>query len=106
MKLVPSVSVEGLESDKYAVAGEAHWHVLLRARAIETQAYVLAAAQARQPLTNVLPLDVQGTVNDFLDRMYLCSAIKGLLWPYLTCWAGLVCRASVVFVSCRIHSEL
>lgn len=27
--------------------GEAHWEVLLRARAIETQCYVLAAAQAR-----------------------------------------------------------
>ena len=28
------------------VAGEAHWEVLLRARAIETQTYVIAAAQA------------------------------------------------------------
>lgn len=28
--------------------GEAHWHVLLRARAIETGAYVIAAAQAGQ----------------------------------------------------------
>ena len=27
-------------------AGEAHWHTLLRARAIETQSFVLAAAQA------------------------------------------------------------
>lgn len=26
--------------------GQAHWEVLLRARAIETQAYVIAAAQA------------------------------------------------------------
>lgn len=40
--------MEGSGFDMYAVAGEAHWHVLLRARAIETQAYVLAAAQARQ----------------------------------------------------------
>jgi predicted amidohydrolase len=29
-------------------AGEAHWEVLLRARAIETQCYVVAAAQAGQ----------------------------------------------------------
>jgi predicted amidohydrolase len=28
------------------VTGEAHWHVLLRARAIETQSFVLAPAQA------------------------------------------------------------
>ncbi len=28
-----------------AVTGAAHWHVLLRARAIENQCYVLAAAQ-------------------------------------------------------------
>jgi deaminated glutathione amidase len=28
--------------------GEAHWHVLLRARAIETQSFVIAAAQAGQ----------------------------------------------------------
>ena len=27
------------------VTGEAHWHVLLRARAIETGSFVLAAAQ-------------------------------------------------------------
>jgi predicted amidohydrolase len=29
--------------------GEAHWRVLLRARAIETQCYVVAAAQVRAP---------------------------------------------------------
>jgi predicted amidohydrolase len=28
------------------VAGEAHWELLLRARAVETQCYVVAAAQA------------------------------------------------------------
>lgn len=28
------------------VSGEAHWHTLLRARAIETQCFVIAAAQA------------------------------------------------------------
>jgi len=31
-----------------AVTGAAHWHVLLRARAIENQCYVLAAAQGGQ----------------------------------------------------------
>jgi predicted amidohydrolase len=31
-----------------AAAGAAHWEVLLRARAIETQCYVIAAAQAGQ----------------------------------------------------------
>ena len=31
-----------------ARAGEAHWHTLLRARAIENQAYVIAAAQTGQ----------------------------------------------------------
>ncbi len=30
------------------VTGKAHWHVLLKARAIETQSYVVAAAQAGQ----------------------------------------------------------
>jgi len=33
-----------------APAGEAHWHCLLRARAIETQSYVLAAAQVGCPI--------------------------------------------------------
>lgn len=30
------------------IAGKAHWEILLRARAIETQSYVIAAAQAGQ----------------------------------------------------------
>ena len=32
----------------HLLAGEAHWEVLLRARAIETQCYVIAAAQCGQ----------------------------------------------------------
>ena len=32
----------------FCAAGRAHWEVLLRARAIETQCYVIAAAQAGQ----------------------------------------------------------
>lgn len=34
--------------------GKAHWEILLRARAIETQSYVIAAAQVR-PLHPILP---------------------------------------------------
>jgi hypothetical protein len=37
-------------------AGEAHWHCLLRARAIETQSYVLAAAQVGMPVLARAPL--------------------------------------------------
>ena len=32
--------------------GKAHWEILLRARAIETQSYVIAAAQ----VSNILPI--------------------------------------------------
>ncbi|TCK16690.1 putative amidohydrolase [Ancylobacter aquaticus] len=48
--------------------GEAHWHVLLRARAIETGCYVLAAAQGgthengRQTFGHSLIIDPWGTV--------------------------------------------
>lgn len=48
--------------------GEAHWHVLLRARAIESQAYVLAAAQVgahnekRSSYGHALAVDPWGTV--------------------------------------------
>lgn len=49
-------------------AGEAHWEVLLRARAIENQAYVIAAAQAgkhnekRESYGHSLIIDPWGTV--------------------------------------------
>jgi predicted amidohydrolase len=39
--------------------GRAHWHVLLRARAIETGAYVIAPAQAVDPWGKVIA-DLEG----------------------------------------------
>jgi deaminated glutathione amidase len=39
------VDIIALPSAFTAQTGEAHWHTLLRARAIETQAFVIAAAQ-------------------------------------------------------------
>ncbi|XP_076909595.1 deaminated glutathione amidase, chloroplastic/cytosolic-like [Bidens hawaiensis] len=50
------------------VTGEAHWEVLLRARAIETQCYVIAAAQGgkhsekRESYGDTLIIDPWGTV--------------------------------------------
>lgn len=48
--------------------GKAHWHLLLRARAVEAQAYVVAAAQAgphnekRESYGHALAVDPWGTV--------------------------------------------
>lgn len=53
--------------------GEAHWHVLLRARAIETGCYVIAAAQAgshengRQTYGHSMIIDPWGTILTELD---------------------------------------
>ncbi|PKI32427.1 hypothetical protein CRG98_047190 [Punica granatum] len=50
------------------VTGQAHWEILLRARAIETQCYVIAAAQAgkhndkRESYGDALIIDPWGTV--------------------------------------------
>ncbi|KAJ4786214.1 Nitrilase [Rhynchospora pubera] len=50
------------------VTGEAHWEILLRARAIETQCYVIAAAQAgkhnekRESYGDSIIIDPWGTV--------------------------------------------
>ena len=50
------------------MTGEAHWHVLLRARAIENGAYVLAPAQSgthengRQTFGHSLIIDPWGTI--------------------------------------------
>ena len=55
------------------LAGEAHWEVLLRARAIETQTYVIAAAQAgkhnerRESYGHSLIVDPWGVVVGRLD---------------------------------------
>jgi predicted amidohydrolase len=57
-----------------AVTGAAHWHVLLRARAIENQCYVLAAAQGgvhpggRRTYGHSLLIDPWGIVQDELDE--------------------------------------
>ena len=48
--------------------GEAHWHLLLRARAVESQSYILAAAQAgahnekRRSYGHALAVDPWGAV--------------------------------------------
>ncbi|GAB4836509.1 Deaminated glutathione amidase, chloroplastic/cytosolic [Ancistrocladus abbreviatus] len=50
------------------ITGQAHWEILLRARAIETQCYVIAAAQAgkhnnkRESYGDSLIIDPWGTV--------------------------------------------
>ncbi|KAH0670324.1 hypothetical protein KY289_024817 [Solanum tuberosum] len=50
------------------VTGQAHWEILLRARAIETQCYVIAAAQAgkhndkRESYGDTLIIDPWGTI--------------------------------------------
>ncbi len=41
--------------------GKVHWHILLRARAIETQSYIVAAAQAGQHRSTVKPGIVRET---------------------------------------------
>jgi predicted amidohydrolase len=57
-----------------AVTGAAHWHVLLRARAIENQCYVLAAAQGglhpggRRTYGHSLLIDPWGIVQDEFDE--------------------------------------
>ena len=55
------------------VTGEAHWEVLIRARAIENQSYVLAAAQGgihnerRQTWGHSMIVDPWGKVLDSLE---------------------------------------
>ncbi len=54
--------------------GEAHWHLLLRARAVESQAYVLAANQTgthfgnRQSFGHSLIVDPWGRILDDIDE--------------------------------------
>ncbi|XP_020688225.1 nitrilase-like protein 2 [Dendrobium catenatum] len=67
------------------VTGEAHWEILLRARAIETQCFVIAAAQAgkhnekRESYGGSLIIDPWGTVIARLpDRLSTGIAIADL----------------------------
>ncbi len=48
MVVIPSCNVRGIHVTigMLLIPGEAHWELLLRARAVETQCYVIAAAQA------------------------------------------------------------
>lgn len=62
------VDVIGVPSAFLVPTGQAHWHVLLRARAIESQAFVLAPAQGgqhggqRETFGHSLAVDPWGTV--------------------------------------------
>ncbi|CAN6338395.1 unnamed protein product [Urochloa humidicola] len=67
------------------VTGEAHWEILLRARAIETQCYVIAAAQAgkhnekRESYGDSIIIDPWGTVVSRLpDRLSTGFAVADL----------------------------
>ncbi|XP_056164862.1 deaminated glutathione amidase, chloroplastic/cytosolic isoform X2 [Syzygium oleosum] len=67
------------------ITGEAHWEILLRARAIETQCYVIAAAQAgkhndkRESYGDTLIIDPCGTVVGRLpDRVSTGIAIADI----------------------------
>src|SRR5205085_9433983 len=57
-----------------AVTGAAHWHILLKARAIENQCYVLAAAQGgvhpngRRTYGHSVLIDPWGSIVDELDE--------------------------------------
>ncbi|KAJ8451224.1 hypothetical protein Cgig2_013996 [Carnegiea gigantea] len=67
------------------ITGEAHWEILLRARAIETQCYVIAAAQAgkhnekRESYGDSLIIDPWGTVVGRLnDRLSTGIAVADI----------------------------
>jgi predicted amidohydrolase len=67
------------------ITGEAHWEILLRARAIETQCYVIAAAQAgnhtdkRESYGETLIIDPWGTVVGRLpDRLSTGIAVADI----------------------------
>ncbi|GAA0161799.1 hypothetical protein Leryth_008653 [Lithospermum erythrorhizon] len=67
------------------VTGQAHWEILLRARAIETQCYVIAAAQAgkhndkRESYGDTLIIDPWGTIVGRLpDRLSTGIAVADI----------------------------
>jgi predicted amidohydrolase len=72
------------------LAGEAHWELLLRARAVETQCYVIAAAQAgrhnakRESYGHSLIIDPWGRVVGALDDPAATGiAVAEIDMPYL-----------------------
>lgn len=71
------------------LTGKDHWEVLLRARAIETQTYVLAAAQCGS-------YDAGGTVRQTYGHSLVCDP-----------WGHVVARASdgVGFVTARLEAS-
>jgi predicted amidohydrolase len=75
-----SVDIITLPSAFTVPTGEAHWHTLLRARAIESAAFVIAAAQCgvhedgRQTYGHSLVVDPWGTI--LLDM----GGLPGLAW--------------------------
>uniref|UniRef100_A0A7C9A475 CN hydrolase domain-containing protein n=1 Tax=Opuntia streptacantha TaxID=393608 RepID=A0A7C9A475_OPUST len=72
------------------ITGEAHWEILLRARAIETQCYVIAAAQAgkhnqnRESYGDSLIIDPWGTVVGRLsDRLSTGIAVADIDFSFI-----------------------
>jgi predicted amidohydrolase len=67
-----------------AAAGKAHWEVLLRARAIECQCFVIAAAQAgvhnekRESYGHALIIDPWGDVIGRLDDPHAAGGAANL----------------------------
>lgn len=72
------------------ITGQAHWEILLRARAIETQCYVIAAAQAgkhdekRESYGDSLIIDPWGTVIGRLnDRLSTGIAVADIDFSFI-----------------------
>lgn len=69
------------------MTGAAHWELLLRARAVECQAYVIAAAQAgrhnekRESYGHSLIVDPWGTVVGRLDDPLATGELHGKTRP-------------------------
>jgi predicted amidohydrolase len=62
--------------------GEPHWEVLLRARAIETQSYVIAAAQSgshnekRTSYGHTMVIDPWGAIGEWGYRSGVCVTVR------------------------------
>jgi predicted amidohydrolase len=87
-------------------AGAAHWELLLRARAVECQAYVIAAAQAgkhnekRESYGHSLLVDPWGTVVGRLDD----PLSTGVWWVIKHTWVVCCVPYDLVAVSFPGHS--